>query len=404
MKRLPILLLALGLCLPGYSATYYVNALTGSDSNAGTETAPFRSFWKLSSIPLSAGDTVKFACGTTYSGYFDISASGTSAAPITVTSYGSGDAPQFSNAGGWYAIQLSGSYIVLSGVEVLDTYESGIQIAGTGCTVQNCEITDTGYGINILGANAKIYANHIHDLHIILNTATPTDDDYGAVGVNIQAGGGDIAWNTITGCIDDSSDFGVDGGAFEIYGDVSNVTIHHNWCDSNDGVFEIGGGTVANIKLYYNVCAYNGQLGGIHLQGTYAATISGICFDNNTVVDTAANGHTALLWFNGTTSQSQFVMRNNVFHYQGYTGLCTSGSTFVHQYNLYYSPTSVPLGFTLGTGESSANPVFVNFNSWNYQLQSTSPAKNTGTSLGYSTDFLGNAMVGTPDRGAYEYQ
>jgi hypothetical protein len=36
-------------------------------------------------------------------------------------------------------------------------------------------------------------------------------------------------------------------------------------------------------------------------------------------------------------------------------------------------------------------------------IASNSPAKNAGTSVGFTTDILGRPLVGNPDVGAYEY-
>ena len=50
------------------------------------------------------------------------------------------------------------------------------------------------------------------------------------------------------------------------------------------------------------------------------------------------------------------------------------------------------------------NPMFVNEASNDYRLQSTSPAINTGIATNYAKDIEGNAILGLPDIGAYEYQ
>lgn len=55
-------------------------------------------------------------------------------------------------------------------------------------------------------------------------------------------------------------------------------------------------------------------------------------------------------------------------------------------------------------GYSVANPLFVNEDSLNFNLQATSPTINTGTTnLAPTNDFAGLARVGLPDIGAYEF-
>jgi len=50
-----------------------------------------------------------------------------------------------------------------------------------------------------------------------------------------------------------------------------------------------------------------------------------------------------------------------------------------------------------------ADPLFVSAGT-DFSLQAGSPAINAGVDVGLTTDYLGNAIVGLPDIGAYEYQ
>jgi hypothetical protein len=388
-----------------FATTYYVNSVTGSDSNPGTPAAPFQSFYKFNQITLSPGDVLAFAAGTAYTGYFELTQSGAAGLPITITSYGTGTPPEFTNPNEWYAIRLTGNYLVVDGVKIRDTYESGAVIWGSNCIVKNSEMTNTGFGVMVAAVNAKVLNNYIHDTHMIVNSPGG-DDDYGANGVNLTTGtnGAEVAYNHIIGCVAPSYDYGTDGGAFEFYGNVSNVNVHHNWCEGNNGVFEFGGGTISNVTISYNVTLDNGVLGGLHLAGTFAANITAIRLENNTVVEAYNGIANNVLWFNGTSRQNQFSAKNNIFHYSGAYSAFSNGTRFVHANNLYYSPTNVALGFRKGSTEIVANPLFVNPATDDYTLQATSPAVNAGTALGYTADYLGNPIVGAPDLGAYERQ
>lgn len=403
MKKLLLVLVALVLVsAEAFATTYYVNSSTGSDGNPGTEIAPFQSFYRLSQVAFNSGDTVRFAAGTSYSGYFEFTQSGAAGQPITITRYGTGAPPEFTNPDQWYAIRLTGNYLVLDGVKIRETYESGAVIWGSNCTIQNCEMTNTGFGVSVAGVNAKIYSNYIHDLHMIVNTPGG-DDDYGAVGINITYNtvGADIAGNHIVDCIAPSYDYGTDGGAFEFYGNISDIAVHHNWCEGNNGMFEFGGGVISNVRIFYNVALDNGVLGGLHLAGTFAAAITAIRVENNTVVDTATGVSTGLLWFDGTERQNEFSIRNNIFYYQGFAQF-TNGTNLVHEDNLYYSPDHAPLGLEKGPGEIEADPQFVDLASGNFSLQKKSPAVNAGAVLGYTRDYLNHLIVAAPDLGAYE--
>lgn len=404
-----VCLLVLLVSSPAFATTYYVNSATGDDSNPGTEAAPFKTFGHVAGLTLNPGDTVCFARGTTYPEYyFEFTQSGTAAQPITITSYGSGSLPVFSNSltdqgqHTYYVVRLTGSNIVLNAIATTDCTEAGIFIMGNNNVVENCEAYNTGYGICITGQNSRVTSNYIHDLHMVQNTPGG-DDDYGAIGINIANGtnGADIGWNRIERCIAQSDDYGYDGGAFEFYGNISNVQVHHNICDGNNGVFEVGGGAISNVVIYYNQMNDNGVFGGFHFTGKFAATVSNFRIENNTVVDTASDPTYDMFWFDASPGSGAISVTNNIFHYQGFSHFAT-GDWFTHQYNLYYSPDGTPLNITPGSTEIVADPKFVNLGAANFQLQSSSPAINAGTNLGYTYDRLANPIVNTPDLGAFE--
>lgn len=54
------------------------------------------------------------------------------------------------------------------------------------------------------------------------------------------------------------------------------------------------------------------------------------------------------------------------------------------------------------TGTVTTDPLFTDAASYNFTLQSGSPCVDTGTNWGQTRDYAGNAINGTPDRGAYE--
>ena len=84
--------------------TYYVDSVKGSDSNAGTMAAPWRTVAKVNAVKLSPGQSVGFSRGGIWREELDYSSSGTAANPIVYTAYGSGASPI-----------LSGSNLIASG-------------------------------------------------------------------------------------------------------------------------------------------------------------------------------------------------------------------------------------------------------------------------------------------------
>ena len=76
------------------AATYYVDTASGNDSNTGTsQGSAWQTVSKVNSASLEPSDTVLFKRGQTFSGDLDSSENGSSGAPITISSFGSGPPP-----------------------------------------------------------------------------------------------------------------------------------------------------------------------------------------------------------------------------------------------------------------------------------------------------------------------
>ena len=86
-----------------FATEYFVNSISGNDSNAGTSSStPWKSIAKVEFKTLQPGDIVNFARGSSWSKaawetVFLIDDSGTKASPITFRAYGEGALPAFSN-------------------------------------------------------------------------------------------------------------------------------------------------------------------------------------------------------------------------------------------------------------------------------------------------------------------
>jgi parallel beta-helix repeat protein len=157
------------------SNTYYVSA-TGSDTNSGSSTAPFKTFAKAASV-LAAGDTLQVAAGI-YTETLTLSTSGTATAPITVIGNGAILNMQGLKSSG---IAASGSYIHISNFEVLGGTEFGILITGKYVTVENnvihdnvtengsgtCSLTSSTWGsalkVRLGGDNTAIRSNTVYN-------------------------------------------------------------------------------------------------------------------------------------------------------------------------------------------------------------------------------------------------
>ncbi|WP_375447784.1 PA14 domain-containing protein [uncultured Fibrella sp.] len=92
------LLLSGGLSTAFGQTTYYV-ANSGSDGNTGRSAdSPFQTIGKINSLALQPGDQVLFQRNNTFRGTLQIRQSGTSAQPIVIDAYGSGNKPVLSGA------------------------------------------------------------------------------------------------------------------------------------------------------------------------------------------------------------------------------------------------------------------------------------------------------------------
>ena len=111
LKCLIFLVLLLILDSAAQGTDYYVSP-SGSDTNPGTSPGQaWKTITKVNSVSFSAGDSIFFEAGQTFSGslYFDSSDAGTAANPIIVGSYDTGRATISSGtSNGFYAYNTAG--------------------------------------------------------------------------------------------------------------------------------------------------------------------------------------------------------------------------------------------------------------------------------------------------------
>src|SRR3984885_9725019 len=132
--------------------TYYVSSVIGSDNNAGTSaSAPLASLQAAANL-VKAGDTVQVMNGTytapANGDALDITTSGTASAPITFEA-APGQTPVINSSGGWQAINIKASYIVVSGFTVVgDAANYTLQSALAGYSTGSANLDGNGIAIN----------------------------------------------------------------------------------------------------------------------------------------------------------------------------------------------------------------------------------------------------------------
>jgi Bacterial Ig domain/Right handed beta helix region/Protein of unknown function (DUF1565) len=340
-----------------YAADFYVST-QGSDSNAGTSSQPFRTITYAYS-KAAAGTTIHVTPGVYYdytSGWgLHLSKSGTASSPIVLQSTVRGGA-------------------VIDGQNSSDRPE-GFYIDGSYNTVDGFEVRNNpSGGMCLYGSNNRIINNQIHHNG---TPASSTTNGRDGVYSNEGTSGNYYGGNSI-------HDNGRTGGSnldHGLYLCGKNETVVNNLLYHNDatGLQVAGYTTVANMKVYNNVIAWNGASGIILWQA-----LSGVDIKNNIIYN---NGNAGVGCYAATGSG--VVVDHNLVYGNG------GGN-----YNL--SGVSYTLGTTL-----SADPKFVNAAaaSFDAHLSSGSPGIGAGLNL-YSvltTDLSGTARPasGVWDLGAY---
>jgi hypothetical protein len=396
---------------PAVTNHYYVDSIYGSDANPGISAeAPWRTLAPVHANDFVPGDVVHFKRGSSWTGGLVINDSGVEGNPITFTTYGTANRPVFANPGSpdnWtIAVEIDADWVVVEGFLVQDAYWNGVRISrgSNHNIVRDIEVTNVGIGIGIYGERNLATGNHVHDLHLVVNTPGG-DDDFGAVGIWLFNSNNEVSYNTMVNCKAPSHDYVYDGGAIEWHGHVDNCYVHHNIGMNCNGFLEVGGGSARNTVVAYNVSVNDGAFSYINLGGHHRSEVENFRVENNTIVDTNEDdGGRFIAFGRGDPALNTLIMRNNIFYVNK---RISYKSSFSHDHNLYFRVDgSTELGLSLGEADQVADPLFVDVAGHDFHLQPGSPAIDAGAHIGYSLDFDDRPVpVGdAPDLGAFEYQ
>jgi hypothetical protein len=428
-----IILLTLLLCQVkiSFSKNYYFDSNKGDDTNAGVLSFPWKTFEPLKTVILKPGDKVLFARGGYFNGVVVIKASGTFQKPIVFSCYGTGKAPEFTNAifsvFNGNVVQVKGSFITIDGLlfshtanyagTAVDTLnkkgdDKKILLAGAvhqqtnahHLTIINCEFFDCPIAINVSGQHNLITKNYLHDCNRYL-----WEPDWGPIGIFIANANNEVSYNKCINYKKEGGNFGADGGFIELDsryfgGPIHHVYIHHNHSSANEGFLEITN-SGNHLTISYNVSDDYQQF--IFFWEGDSSKV-----ENNTVIRTRPANSTVNTVF--SFKHSGYLIRNNIFvlanGLQAFAGGAYDARNFnqLHENNIYFvvdKTITDPVGKPLGKGELVADPRFIDFKNANYHLQYGSVAIDAAQHLGYKKDFDNNKLpVGKkPDIGAYEF-
>jgi hypothetical protein len=434
---------------------YYIDSNLGNDNNNGTSaTTAWKNLTKIHNVVLVPGDVVYLARNsvwTNQSFYFDNGSAGSSAKPIVIEAYGTGNAPTISfPAAVWSSSTPYPAFsfahnsttpthdLTILDLLITDYANTAISldVSNYDIVIAGNEMARTGMGVGIHGQHQKVIANYIHDGVEVINDGNG-NDSYGANGVGVVGQDIEIAWNRFINCSALSLAFGNDGGAVEFFGNEptaadptgwayvsNNIRIHHNLADYTDGFMESTGavnGMVVAYNLYIN--SVNEAL-EFHMDNSYGS-FQNVKIEHNTfvprmdpnpggwgIVGELVNGSTP------PTGPQSITMRNNIFATNfKIVGDNPIGANLTHDHNTFWllsggSLTGDPTNFKLDSTEQEVNPLFVDYVNLNLQLQSTSPAIGAAVALATGStdldnelvDLLGTALpAATPDEGAYQH-
>src|SRR5229473_145577 len=332
---------------------------TGSDSNAGTQTSPFKTIL-AASLAAQPGTTVHVAPGT-YDGGFTTTTSGTAASPIHYVSDTPGGAKIVPGLNSTYDMGWDnrGAYVAIDGFEVDGTNNSG---------------TQWRLGIYSTGSYSVIEHNNVHNI---------------AGSITSQGGAG----------IEGDSYYG--GSHIDLIGNVVHDIGPTSGGNTIQGIYENASGNVTN-NLEYRAAGW-----GIALWHD----ANHVNIVNNTVLNNSSGGISVGGGdFIHTSGPDDYTVVANNIVYNNRIGIDEYGVTGTHNVYTHNLVSHNATAFSLQHGLTASNTITADpklvTGVGNYDIASGSPAIDAGTETNApTTDLVGHARPhgAGVDIGAYEY-
>lgn len=405
---------------PTAAATRWVSP-AGSDSNPGTQAAPWRQI-AYAATRVHPGDVVEIADGT-YSSPIEITIGGTAAQPIVFRASGSGAivSGAGTNATDRDAVFVTfADHVLIHGLRIQNAYRSGVRVDQSDhVTIQACVCSNNG--------RWGIFTDFSDDLALLGNECHGSQLEHGIYHSN----SGDRARIRGNWCHDNFSS-GIQINADPSQGDdgiSSECVVERNLLLRNGlGTGSGGGGAAINLASVRNSVIRNNVLianraTGIALwddgQGAQWGSRGNVIV-HNTVRHDAGQGRFALLLWNGSVDN---VVRDNLL-VGGARGAISFTSDSLAgldcDWNVLFSQGGWPIvqndvtgqGYTLAqwralghdAHSSAASPVFANAAGGDWSLASGSVGRDTGVDAGVERDYQGSLRPRGAgfDMGAYE--
>ncbi|WP_328993377.1 right-handed parallel beta-helix repeat-containing protein [Kribbella sp. NBC_01245] len=427
----PAGLLAIPSVAQAATTSLYVDKTAAcSDSGPGTATTPYCTIGKGVSR-LAAGFTLYIGNGS-YAETIKPVASGTAAAPITITKW-SGRNPTIVG-GSYYGANLtSRSYVILSGLTFAGTVADGIYVyKGDHLTITGNRVSGAGRptsgktapGISIRGATSSVvsgnWVHHNNGTGIVLNagatgiTVTGNNSSFNAEGyrrnangINVISPGNSILRNVAHTNEDSGIQFYTGGN-----NNLAALNVTYNNGDHGIDNLNVTGGRIIGNTVYRNCTS------GINVEGSSGnfQVFNNIAADN--AVYPAYNGISCArragnIGIFDSAPASTVVDHNLVW-------LTKAGKMYVFK-SSYYSLAAMQAATHQESHGVQADPRFVGAGWWNLRLLAGSAAidrGHSGVSGAQATDLEGRARYDDPatantfaegprrydDLGAYEFR
>jgi uncharacterized repeat protein (TIGR02059 family) len=365
------IVLMFSLCTIVYGTDYYVSATGNDGANGLSEGTAWQSISKVNTASSSFvdGDRILFKRGDTFKGTINLKASGTSAKPITIGAYGTGERPVItgftqvsswvSDGGGIYSKVLTSDsqvqIVTMDGVSVpmghypntgyLD-YEDGSSTEITDNTLPSSP-SWTGAEAVIRKINWVLDRNTItsHSGHTLSFDERPGTWVSGSYGYFLQ--------NDVK-CLDDLGDWCFRGGKLSMYFGANNPETYQINATTTDNLLVISGRNYITVRdLIFQGANYDAvkvenssnhatiKNCDIHFNGHEAISVS--VNSNNFTADSNDinhSGHSAIVLYheptnciitNNTIQNTAAILGTN--YTWGGVGIDITGSGHLIQYN-----------------------------------------------------------------------
>jgi parallel beta helix pectate lyase-like protein/pectate lyase-like protein len=432
--RIASLIMAVAILLGNHIHTqaagnaYYVSP-TGSDTNPGTASAPFKTFAKANSV-LTAGSSLNIYAGT-YTEQLKISKSGAGSDWITIKPVSGTVVIDMKNAA-TFGLNLAASYVTVSGLEIKNSGDICVNLAGSNLTVDGLVVHEcASHGINTNNSSqVKILNSRVY--HAVLSNASRSISSGWGSGIKVRVSDnvliqGNIVYNnygeglgTRGTNVTIRANTVYDNFSVNIYTNSENALIQRNfvYCTPNsgyerDGLPAIGigmaeeyfdgwGARLKNAQVINNIVAFCKH--GVRYSGA-DDRLTGGGLKNATIAYNTLYGSTnSALSIVYESAQAGSLIADNII-WQAQDKLTTIdnpvGLTFTNNFWKVQPSTAVrSAADKIGDPKFAVTP---GITPESYRPSSSSPAAASGSDIGVSNDFFAKSRGPSFDLGAIQF-